>query len=108
MKFTTRVYHPNIDSSGGICLDIIKPLGMQGSAWSPTMTVSKGTTGLAHVALFVMRTHLVLISLVSLLTDPNPNSALNGEAAKLYIGNRQAYDAKVRDYVQRYAATSDS
>eukprot|EP00275_Glaucocystis_incrassata_P002127 EC124832.1.p1 GENE.EC124832.1~~EC124832.1.p1 ORF type:complete len:105 (+),score=1.76 EC124832.1:259-573(+) len=73
VRFTSEMFHPNVYSDGTLCLDIIQ------DAWVPTYTVST-----------------ILTSIQSLLTDTNPASPANPEAAHLYTGDRAAYNKRVR------------
>lgn len=78
--FLTKIYHPNVSTSGAICLDILK------DQWSPALTIGK-----------------VLLSICSLLTDANPKDPLMPDIAEQFISDRQAFDETARDWTRRYA-----
>ena len=106
VKFVSRMFHPNslsffsfaslictslfhhaskpfttlitVYQNGSICLDILQNL------WSPIYDVSG-----------------ILTSIQSLLSDPNPASPANGEAARLYTENKREYARRVREVVEQ-------
>lgn len=78
VKFLTPCFHPNVDLSGAICLDILK------DKWS---------------ALYDVRT--ILLSIQSLLAEPNNDSPLNAQASIMW-NNQRDYKKYLEDFYEKH------
>lgn len=67
-----KIYHPNIDLDGGVCVSVLRP-------WKPTYS-----------------TQIVLFGLLFLFINPNPNDPLNNEAAKDMRDTPKQFEQNVR------------
>ena len=87
VKCHTRLWHPNINEDGDVCLSILRQNSIDGMGWAPTRRLKD-----------------VIWGLNSLFTDLlNFDDPLNLEAAEHYMRDKEGFRNKVRDWVHKHA-----
>mmetsp|Transcript_1097 Transcript_1097/g.2022 ORF Transcript_1097/g.2022 Transcript_1097/m.2022 type:complete len:98 (+) Transcript_1097:255-548(+) len=87
MTFKTQMWHPNIYQDGKVCISILHPPGVDqfnsqeraDERWRPIIGVEA-----------------ILMSVISMLNDPNIDSPANLEASLQFRDDKAAYNKRVR------------
>ncbi|MCO5562950.1 putative QRI8-E2 ubiquitin-conjugating enzyme [Meira miltonrushii] len=91
MKFEPPLFHPNVYPDGTVCISILHAAGddpnmyeSSSERWSPVQSIEK-----------------ILLSVLSMLAEPNVESGANIDACKLWRDNREQYEERIRADVRR-------
>jgi ubiquitin-conjugating enzyme E2 N len=85
VRFLTKIYHPNVDKLGRICLDILK------DKWSPALQI-----------------RTVLLSIQALLSAPNPDDPLDNTVAELWKTNEKEALRRAKEFTESFAMKGSS
>lgn len=85
LNFKTKIFHPNItnDDKGSMCLALIKS-----DVWKPSSKISA-----------------VLIAARDLLSSPNPDDAVEADAARLWKEERAKFNERAKEWTKKYAGS---
>ncbi|KRZ14210.1 Ubiquitin-conjugating enzyme E2 L3, partial [Trichinella zimbabwensis] len=81
ISFLTKIYHPNVDEKGQLCLPLILP-----ENWKPAT-----------------KTEHIIDSLISLVNQPEPEHSLRTELAEEYTKDRKKFMKNAEEYTKKYA-----
>jgi len=81
ITFRTKIYHPNIDEKGQVCLPII-----QAENWKPAT-----------------KTDQVIQALVALVNDPEPEHPLRTDLAEEYTKDRKKFLKNAEDFTKKFS-----
>nr|CAB3267446.1 ubiquitin-conjugating enzyme E2 L3-like [Phallusia mammillata] len=86
ITFKTKIYHPNIDEKGQICLPIISP-----ENWKPATKVDQ-----------------VIRAVVHMIHNPEPEHPLRGDLAEEFTKDRNKFNKSAEEYTKKHAEKRSS
>jgi len=81
IAFKTRIYHPNVDEKGQICLPIVSA-----ENWKPAT-----------------KTDQVIQALVSLVNEPEPDHPLRGDLAEEYLKDKKKFMKNAEEFTKKHS-----
>ncbi|XP_039281576.1 ubiquitin-conjugating enzyme E2 L3-like [Nilaparvata lugens] len=79
--FKTKIYHPNVDENGNVCLSIIRP-----DNWKPATRLSQ-----------------IIDSLVALIDNPDAEHPVREDIAKDYIKDRNKFLKDAEQFTKNHS-----
>eukprot|EP01091_Cochliopodium_minus_P010539 TRINITY_DN2814_c0_g1_i1.p1 TRINITY_DN2814_c0_g1~~TRINITY_DN2814_c0_g1_i1.p1 ORF type:complete len:166 (-),score=30.92 TRINITY_DN2814_c0_g1_i1:132-629(-) len=91
MKFKSEMWHPNIFKDGTVCISILHAPGedpnqyeLSSERWSPVQSIEK-----------------ILLSVISILAEPNDESPANIDSAKMWRTDKERFKEVVLQTVKK-------
>jgi len=81
INFKTKIYHPNIDEKGQVCLPVINP-----ENWKPATKAAQ-----------------VIQSLIGLVNDPEPEHPLRPELAEEFVKDKKKFLKNAEDFTKKHS-----
>jgi ubiquitin-protein ligase len=85
VKFNSKLFHPNVYVDGKLCISILHE--------------GNDATGYEHEIERwrpIQNIRTIFLSIISLLNEPNPDSAANIDAAKMLRDNKKEYCKRIQ------------
>jgi ubiquitin-conjugating enzyme E2 N len=101
VRFMTKIYHPNIDKLGRICLDILK--GMTQMYITCCKILNLSISFILDKWSPALQIRTVLLSIQALLSAPNPDDPLANDVAELWKVNEAEAIRNAREWTRMYA-----
>ncbi|KAG8330374.1 ubiquitin-conjugating enzyme E2 L3-like [Homalodisca vitripennis] len=79
LEFLTKIYHPNIDENGAVCLSIVNP-----ELWKPATKVTN-----------------IIEALIRLIDEPEPEHPLRPDIAELYVKDKKRFLKNAEDFTRK-------
>lgn len=98
--FKTKIYHPNIDEKGQVCLPIITA-----ENWKPATKTDQGelrrtVSNGCQISRFLL---LVIQALVALVNDPEPEHPLRAELAEEFLKDRKKFMKNAEEFTRKHS-----
>lgn len=100
INFKTKIYHPNIDEKGQVCLPIISA-----ENWKPATKTDQGDyySSIFFADILIIILHIVIQALVALVNEPEPEHPLRADLAEEYLKDKKKFTKNAEEYTKKHS-----
>ncbi len=103
IRFLTKIYHPNVDKLGRICLDVLKSKRCSQTPGRSRLEFRLISSSLDNWSP-ALQIRTILLSIQALLGAPNPDDPLAADVAKSWKEDENKAIATAKEWTQTFAS----